>query len=343
MDFKRWLLKLEAVQTHKVWDDEHIPNTPAKDILGIPKLKEPGFRKSDKILIDKHTKTVESYLDNATGRLGVHWVIMYLEPPRGVKETPTAGSVRQMKQAGQAEWKPYHQYAMLKADQQIRDFGSQGVLPPPNPQNTIVYVKPTSRVQGMSDWQSIHNIGHAIWGRARKGLAKFVKMLRQLIFDMQQKHHDSSGKKAQWAEMVVCLARLLDIKSYQRLFALCAGDLDDPKCRINTALNSFMEAMFELVAVYLKNKGTLPLRPRGPVRDVPDRRTGLDPSAEHGIEINRKFGVRDWVWKDLVLTADEWQTASQGLTTIIDEAIRDCVYAKAGPIYATEGYFTTEP
>jgi hypothetical protein len=101
-----------------------------------------------------------------------------------------------------------------------------------------------------------------------------------------------------------------------------------------------MEAMHELVAAYFKNKGKIPLRPRGEVPGAPARAGEMQPVAE----IERKFGVRPWVWKALASDASAWEEVSASLSRIIEKAITNCVYAKAGgPIYATKGYITTVP
>jgi hypothetical protein len=348
LTFLEWL---EAVQTHTLWSPDKIGNVPGqKDVVGFPKMAAPGFRDIDKNQILKEKDEVERYLDQATSRLGVNWHIIYLEPT-GYPETPSAPSQRQMKQAAGQDWERYAAFAhqtgqeiMGKGFQQQSENPNQ---PPANPQNTIVYVKPTSRVHTLGRWQQLHNIGHAIWGHAREHLAKFIAMLRKTIFEVQQQIHDPDvsnpemeTKPPTWSEIVVVLARLLDLKSFQRVFNVKAGQMDDPKVRANTALNNIMEAMFEFIATYLRNKGKLYLRPRGEVAgNAPDRIGEMEPNAE----VVRKFGVRPWVWKAMESGA-VWQTLNDGLTKIIDEAILDCVWAKVGgPIYATQGYITTEP
>ncbi len=334
MSFIEWL---EAAQTHTLWGQENIPNVPGvKDVIGVPKMAAPGFRRQDKASIEEGKDEVEKWLDEATGRINVHWHIVYLEP-KGFPKTPSQNSIRQMKQVAGQSWKDYSHHATMVSNNIL----SKGVVnnQPSSPGNTIVYIKPTSRVHGLSKWQQIHNIGHAVWGNAKKHLAKFITLIRQAIHKIQQQVHDPQGKMPTWAEMVVVLARLVDLKSFHRIFSVGPGDLDVPKIRVNTALNSIAEAMFELVALYLKNKGRINLRPRCEVGGAPDRKCKLQPNQE----IVRKFGVRPWVWEAM---EDEsvWINFSAELSSVVDEAIRDCVWAKVGgPIYATKDYITTEP
>lgn len=337
--FAEWLRQEMAVQTHPFWSDDKIGNKPERDGLGIPKLQRPGFRPSDKVMITRDCKEVEQWVDAATSKLGVHWLVCYIEPDKGIPETPSAASVRQMKIDAKPAWAKYTAQAQDKAQQVLQTFSKEEVLPPPDAGNTIVYVKSTSRVHGLSKWQCIHNMGHAIWNHNPSNKGAFVRELRDAIFRLQQQAYDPDGKKPTWSEMVIVLARLLDLKSFQRVFSVKAGDLDTSKVRANTALNSIMEAMFELVAVYLKNKGRIPLRPRGEAAGVPDRTGEMEPNAE----VVRKFGVRPWVWKALASDASAWAGVAEVLNRIVEQAILNSVYAKAGPIYATQGYITTEP
>jgi hypothetical protein len=350
--FYEWL---EAVQTNIQWRQDHIPLVKGqKDAIGVPSMAEPGYRKQDKEMILKEKDAVEALVDRATARLGVHWQINYIETPHGTEETPVANAIRQMKQAGTPAWQQYSSMAHAQSADWMQQFhAKQADLPtshpnqqPPNPNNTIVYVKPTSRVHGLDQWQQLHNIGHAVWGQARKQQHKFSMMLRDTIRDLKTQIHGPEGGTPSWAEIVTVMARLTDLKSFQRVFQQPEGDFDNPKVRSMTALNNFMEAMYEMIANYLRNGGKIKLNPRAAVgipdtRDyVPDRRGEMQPNPE----VERKFGVRPWVWKAIQGDGNFWNTLSQSLTAIIDEAIMSCVWSKVGgPIYATKGYITTKP
>ncbi len=348
LNFRQWM---EAVQTHTFWNQDDIKSQPGeKDALGLPRMARPGYRKQDKLLITKESKAVEEMVDAATRHLGVHWLVLYIEPEEGTPETPSANSIRQMYQAGKPGWNQYQQYAQGKASDVLQSFTQQQVLPPPSPDNTIVYIKPTSRVHGLSQWQQMHNMGHALWGANKAHLAEFVNMLRDTVYQLQQvkvQQQGEAGTKPNWAEMVVFLSRLVNLKSFQRIYSLEAGQLDQPKYRANTALNSIMEAMFELIAAYLRNGGKIPLKPRGEVGQergqmaVPDRQGDIEPNPE----VMRKFpNVRPWAWRAMPQDSGQmWEIAANGLKAIVEKAIKNCVYSVAGPIYATKGYITTQP
>ena len=81
-----------------------------------------------------------------------------------------------------------------------------------DPSNTVVYIKPTSRVHGLDEWQQMHNIGHSIWDYAKKNnsriQAEFVKTLKNGIQELQQRFYEPemrSGPNA--AEITIMLGR----------------------------------------------------------------------------------------------------------------------------------------
>lgn len=391
----------EAVRHHMVgpsFQGDVIPNLATKDGIGASQIAKPGYRKGDVTKIEQESPEVAQLLDAATKKLGVHWLVMYIEPERDTRETPSDW-LWKMKQHPENDWEKYRQHAHGHAKNALDDFVSgkdggahthgemdsgDGVQAPPHPENTIVYVKPTSRVHQLVAWQQLHNIGHAIWQSNKKYLSQFVQELRKMVYEMQQVQHNKDGSMPNAWEILLTIARLTDMKSYQRLFDLRQGDLNDPKKRSMTAFNNFMEGMIELIALYLKNGGKLPLKPRGEKiggekrvnkfgrssysMASPDRKGEMEPNPEiqSGDWTNaakQRSGefpgsselkgqnlkalptpTRDWAWKGMNLDQQSWDIASQKLTNIIDQAILNCTWAKKkGPVYATEGYITTNP
>lgn len=356
-DFSQWLD--EAVRTRMMFPYEEPetgkPVTPQqagyKDAAGFPVMDKPGFRRSDMSLIRRWAPEVEQQLDKATANLGVHWVLLYLPPKPDMPTIDKPGqpipSARQAREMGGAGWKMYEPYSHGVAKQELWDFVKTQEQPPPSPNNTIVYVKPTSRVHALSKWQLEHNIGHAVWGYARMSngghlKAKFVKTLRQIIYDLQQKAYDAGGPLPNAKEITIVLARVLKQgAAFRRCFQAKAGDLDKPQFRVNTAFNSFDEAMFDLVASYINAGGRIPVDLSGVIQSDSGESPRSGELPPHP-EIERKFQPRSWVWQKLASDQSAWQEASNKLSAIVGEAIQACVWAKiGGPVYATSGYITT--
>src|SRR5262249_8209794 len=149
--------------------------------------------------------------------------------------------------------------------------------------NTIVYIKPTSRVHTLKSWQQAHNIGHAVWGYAKeKGsriYADFNKALRKIVYDMQQKADEKTGGEKEAMpnarESTLMLGRVLGTgASFRRMFSAGVDDkggneFDKPSFRVNTALNSYDEAMFDLIAVFLNSGGKIPIKTGGDIKGTP--------------------------------------------------------------------------
>lgn len=382
----------EAIRHHFVGDsfnDNPIAYTKNKDALGLPRLQKPGYSAKDVRQINRESPDVATMLDEATKKLGVHWIVMYVEPEEGTKETPSDW-IWKMRRDPDNEWDKYKNYSHGHAENALKDFISGkeggahtvGDTKDASPSNTIVYIKPTSRVHGLSPWQQVHNIGHAIWGHNTHQLSKFVEKLRMIVYEIQQSKYQKEGNKPNAWEILVTLARVLDLKSYQRIFSLKPGDLQIPAKKVNTAFNSFMEGMIDLVAAYLNNKGVLPFKPRPEIEGgnkkinrfgrtcytvgTPDRQGKMEPnpeiqagdwrvaakqragnfpgSGQAGHEKPLPVPTRDWCWEPINLDPTVWKIAATGLSDIIEEAILNCTWAKqGGPIYATKEYITTQP
>jgi hypothetical protein len=327
-----------AARISTKFQGDDIPFSKEKDYIGVPRMTRPGFRKTDKRLIHDAQPKVEQWLNKATEQYGIHWVMLYLEPTADMAH-------------GQADWQRYKEYGDQEAAKELQTFTSdpqhQAIegLEPPSDQNTIVFIKPTSRVHSLSPWQQIHNIGHGVWLNCTNHRDQFVAALKNTISKLQQNVYDSSGVAPSEAEVTVILGRLLDVQSFCRMFSLQHGDLNDPKKNLNTSIGSFNEAMFEMIAIFLRNGGKLPLKGRGPVAQspgkvaTPDRRGKMEPNQE----VN-SLGVRSWVWEPLAAGDDAWAEAARELEMIVVAALKACTWGVVGgPIYATVGELSTEP
>lgn len=323
-----------AAKTYTKWGNKAIDQRVDKDAIGIPKLARPGFRTKDKQQIENNNTQVENWLNNATESHNIHWVVGYLEPSENMAH-------------GEQDWPAYAAMGQEFGQQSMTDFhsGENATTPPPDPSNTIVYIKPTSRVHTLTPWQQIHNIGHAVWQHCVPHRQAFEQALIGMVDRLQKSIYNQDGVQPTKQEVVVTLARLLDVQSFQRIFGLQKGDLGILHKNINTAIGSFDEAMYELIAVFLRNKGHVPLRSRGEVPHgpgkvaTPDRRGKMEPNQE----LN-SLGVRQWVWEAMASNDEAWQAAALELDKIIVAALRNCVWASAGsPIYATVGTISTEP
>lgn len=342
MSFKRWCSE-HAVQHKLVWGKDEIPqNKLDKDPLGVAKMHEPGFRSTDKAQVIRGKDQVEKWLNNATERLGIHWVLIYLEPNRGMKENDPE------------DWDKYNRRAIGVGNYVLGKFKPEVApgIAPPDPANTIVYIKPTSRVHGLTAWQQIHNIGHAVWRQNAQYKEEFSNILRNAVKKLQMDVYDKSDSPPTDTEVMILMSRLLDNQALQRLLTLKQGDLSDPKKVYNTMLVGFDELLFDLIASFLRNKGRIPLKPRGSSRFVSfDRSKDMEPNQELATATSLNFGTeekphtapREWVYKALAAPASDWEEVSEALNLIVYKALKACTWGSVhGPIYPY-GKLVTEP
>jgi len=171
LKFSEWL-KQEGVRHHFLWGDD-IETTDREDNLGIPLLQRPGFRPREKKLIEKQSDQVVDWLNKVTNRYGIHWEMIYLEPKEDETDSPEGFALYKKRSI---------QLAKEKVDDLVRNFEpNHPEEKPPTAKNTIVYVKPTSRVHPLSSHQQVHNIGHAIFGYAKKHRNEFALKLERIV------------------------------------------------------------------------------------------------------------------------------------------------------------------
>jgi hypothetical protein len=318
--FKNYLdIREMAVQTHFKFGGSEIPSG-GKDTAGFNLMSRPGFRTSDRMLLIRDSQQAEQWLNESTEKDGIHWIVGYIEPPKTTKELDPE------------DWEKYHQASTTFGKAAMEQF-PKTVLPPPSPNNTVVYVKPTSRLHPMTAWQQVHNIAHAVWNFNPKERQEAHKVIQGAVKELQQRIHaiDPNDLPPSEEEITVILARLLDNLMLQRALVLEPGELDDPKKVAHTGFNAYDEVMYDLVASYFRNKGHIPLRPRGVGKIAKfDRTERIDPNPE----IVQKKGVRPWVWERLAADHAAWDDVAKKLDALVLEAIRGCVWAKiGGPVY----------
>lgn len=351
--FKNWYSESElgemAVSTSWKFGPS-IANMQGRDDAGLKLMSRPGFRDSDRAKIggtggfegqrysnmQSLEDPVAKKLTKATEKYGLHWVIDYFEPDVNAKEDDPAS------------WQAYKTKADARGLRNLQNFArdyqphmSHQPMVPPNPQNTIVYIKPTSRVHTLTSHEQIHNIGHAIWLRnpelmsqAKQELQKAVQVLQQAAYEVAPEHPPTE------AEITVVLARLLDLLSYQRSLVLNPGDLSSGPKRAMTSFQNFDEVIFELFPAFINSGGQLNLRPRG-VGSIArfDRRDAIPPNQE----VIDQMKVRAWVWNKLAADDEAWAAVSQIMTGIIVKALRASTWAmKNGPIVPYQK-LTTKP
>lgn len=327
-DFKTWLKTNEmAVKTAYKFGSP-IPHLFTRDDAGLKHMYRPGFRESDRTMIQRDSPMVEKKLTKATEKYGIHWVIGYLEPEEDMRENEPE------------HWDKYDQQARKDGYELLKQFNkeydpsaSQVSLEPPNPENTIVYIKPTSRVHGLSVHEQIHNIGHALWLRNPNQMQRAKELLISAVKRLQQSAYeaDSSAPPPTEAEVTVILARLIDLLSYQRVLTLNPGDLDSTVKTALTAFNSFDEVIFDLIPAFVNAGGQINLYPRGAGKLYKQDRTGAIPPNP---EVVQKKQVRSWVWDKMASDSKAWADVSKILTSIVVECLHSSTWAKqGGPIY----------
>lgn len=335
--FKHWLVQNEmAVKTATRWG-KSIPNLDTRDDAGLKHMSRPGFRDVDRNLIVRDSPEVERKLTKATEKYGIHWVIGYLEPAEGMEED------------NPDHWQQYAAQARGEGENLLKQFQqeykpSMSVVPiePPNPENTIVYIKPTSRVHSLSPHEQVHNIGHALWlrnpdqmARAKQELHKAVQILQQSAYQA-----DPQAPPPTEAEVTIILARLIDLLSYQRTLVLNPGDLSSSVKTALTAFNSFDEVIFDLIPAFVNAGGQINLYPRGPGRVAKFDRTGAIPPNQ---EVIQQKGVRPWVWEKMAADRNAWAAISKIMTGLVVECLKGSTWAmKGGPIYPYQK-LTTKP
>lgn len=369
--FLTWLSEATKTVRDFLPDAGHAgkPLKDRRDAFNFPFLDKPSFRAGDVKQINAEHGKVEQWLNKSTEKFGVNWLLLYLPPEENTQtiDPPEyynkAVGVKGARKQGEEGWNKYQPYAIGHAknelDKFLQDYQAQGATI----ENTIVYVKPTSRVHGLSGWQQAHNVGHgllgvkdikeplsAVAGTAGKNpsaKAAFVRMLRDIVYEMQQKHYDQDGRKPNWVEMVLTLGRVLGVgASFRRLFSVRAGQLDTNFLG-NTALNAkFQEALYELMTIYINSGGKFPIQTTGAIKDTPVAdRSGELPRGEAGAEIDRKFPntkARDWVYKPLASSQQDWESAVAQLDEFIGKIFKSCTWGKVGgPIFATHGFVST--
>lgn len=321
--FKDWLN--EMATRHVIDLGDNITTSGERDEVGFPRMTRPGFRLQDKKFIIRDSPTVEAKLNAACEQFGIHWLIGYIAPQEGLKELDPD------------DWQQYRQSTDIRMGQELKRWGQEeekAVVPPPSPNNTIVYVKPTSRVHTVNAHQQIHNIGHAIWLRNKPQMEQAKETLKHLA-KLQQQAHEPEGSDPTEAEITIIMARVLGLQMLTRTLTMKSGDLDKPAKVAMTGFNAFDEVIFDLFPAFINAKGKLNLYPREGCRIAPfDKKAAIPPNQE----VIEKKGVRPWVWAELSpQICKELPNVSQMMTSIMMQCLKQSVWAvKGAPIYPYE-------
>lgn len=319
--FKDWLN--EMATRHVIDLGDNIPTSGERDEVGFPRMTRPGFRLQDKKYIIRDSPAVEERMNAGTEHFGLHWLIGYIAPQEGLKELDPE------------DWKKYRASTDVRMGQELERWGKEkAVIPPPSPNNTIVYVKPTSRVHTVNAHQQIHNIGHAIWLRNPQQMNQAKETLKQLA-KLQQQAYEPKGDEPSEAEITIILARVLGLQMLARTLVMKPGDLDKPSKVAMTGFNAFDEVIFDLFPAFINTKGKLNLYPREGCRIAPfNKKAAIPPNQE----VIQKKGVRPWVWAELSPEiCTELPNISETMTSIIVQCLKQSVWAvKGAPIYPYE-------
>jgi hypothetical protein len=310
----------EATKTVVDFNHDQIENIPGKDEIGAPLLAKAGFRKADKQMIMRDSKGVEDKLNAATEQYGINWLIGYLEPRPDITDFPNYDVQARVKMR-------------KELDDWIADAKKSGtILPPPSPTNTIVYVKPTSRVHTLSPHQMLHNIGHSIWGNNPKHLNAFKGKIIRACQQLQQSKYLPAGTPPPTVEeCAVMLGRLVNLLSQQRTLTVTAADLENYAKVVNTGFNAWDENINDLFPAFINAGGKLNLfpRPAGKIATF-DRQADIPVNQA----VVNKYGVREWVWKRIASDKSSWDSCSKILTDIIVSALKSSTWAaQNGPVY----------
>lgn len=363
-----------AFRQHNIWHGQNPIAAERDPTFGMPRPSRLGFSNFDRKTIERGEKQVEKYLNQVTAQWGLHWLLLYIEPKQGSNPTDDPDKEKQVGHWGGqgTDFDIYKKMsgniAKMKADRFIQENGL-------DPNSTIVYIKQGSRVHGLSVWQQLHNIGHAVFSNNTKIRDVLLKKIQDAVREYQQRLYDSNPDSPPPSEfeIFVTLARLLNNHSLQRVLTMQPGDLDDPRKIVNSAFNSTKELLFDLIASFLRNKGHLPLEPRGQINQAPNTmppeskgvsRAGdmsglknargeidrysniripsgsapvlsLDPKSQRG-------PTRDWAWLPMA-DKEAWAELSKKLDRIIYAAFKSVTYGKVGPIHATPDVLTYNP
>jgi hypothetical protein len=328
INFIEWLIKNEMAAMTSYRFGRQIANLDTKDGAGLKHMARPGFRDSDRNYIVRDSPLVEKKLTNACEKYGIHWIIGYLEPPA------------EMQEENPEDWAKYDKQAKKKGEKLLSQFNKNfnrfsTVVPidPPNPENTIVYIKPTSRAHGLTPHEQIHNMGHALWlhnpqqmQHAKEVLIDAVKRLQQSAYEA-----DPNAAPPTEAEITVIMARLIDLYSAQKVLVLKTGDLDSTVKTALTAFNAYDELIFDLIPAFMNAGGQINLYPRGVGKIYKkDRVSAIEPNPE----VVAKKQVRPWVWKKMASDRQAWSEVSKMMTSIVVNCLKNSVWAKqGGPIY----------
>lgn len=326
LSFFEWL---ESVRHHFLWGDD-IEATDQKDNLGIPLLQRPGFRPKEKKYIEQQSDQVTEWLNQVTKKYGIHWEVIYLEPDENETDSPEG-------------FKLYKDRSIQIAKEKMSELGNNFAPThpeekPPTANNTIVYVKPTSRVHQLSAHQQVHNIGHAIFGYAKSQRSAFVLKLQRIAEaikrKMEQEANSVQGSVGEITqdEIILVISRLVNLKSMKRMFSMSPEDFADPKKSINQVYGNLDEFLYELVAAFFRGGGRINLRPQDELKGK------LTPTAGIQNHPTIKIVPREWVWNQLFEDQNFWNKVSDELTMVVVSALYQCTFSKLGrPIYATYG------
>lgn len=315
-----------------------------RDTAGFAVLSQPGFRATDKTSLIKSASQVKNWLNAATEHMGIHWLVIYNEPIQ--PDEPTTPNNYDPVAQGDRHygWKNYKQRTQEIAEKELEKFISghsndtlrKGV---PDINNTIVYVKSTSRVHNMDAWLAVHNIGHAIWGRASKYKEEFSRQLEGAVRILQQAAYEiePNAPPPSQTEITVMMARLMGHKSLTKIWqADKPGQMDNQGFRMMTSMLNYDEFLFDLIASFLRNKGRLPIYPRADFSGDVSPIVGFQGATTVS-------QPRDWVWKKLASDKQAWQKVARTLEGIVYRALKSCTWGALGrPIYSTYGKLTTE-
>jgi len=347
--FKNWLANEMAVKTVKRFGAP-IPNLPERDSAGMKHMSRPGYRQQDRFYLDRECPEAARKLNAASEKYGIHWIVAYLEPDEDMKEDDPDDWARYAAQTKQKGAELLQQFGQEYGDRRWQPEGAPrrtekeepGMIAPPNPENTIVYIKPGSRVHCLTAHEQIHNIGHALWLRNPDQMARAKKELQQAVRILQQSAHeaDPASPPPSEAEITIMLGRLVNLLSYQRALTLNPGDLSNSVKTALTAFQNFDEVIFELIPAFVNAGGQVNLYPRGPGKIAKFDREGAIPPNQ---EVIQQRGVRPWVWEKMAADRNAWAAVSKIITGIIIECLHASTWArKNGPIYPYQK-LTTKP
>jgi hypothetical protein len=223
----------------------------------------------------------------------------------------------------------------------------------PNPGNTIVYIKPTSRGNSLTPWQVVHNIGHALWLRNPKLKVMAEDAIKKFIYELQQSHYTDDKRPPSKAEVTIILSRLMNNLMMQRALNPKMGAIERNTTRALSGWNAPDEVLFDMFPVFVTTGGRIKFYPRENLTKlVPfNRAEKLTPNPEimahipKGVDNYGPQEVRDWVWEPMASNKDKWEELSYTMTNIIVLALKNLTWAarKNAPINDTGGIIPAYP